>query len=238
MQTNIKSWANTDDEENAMNDDHYDLWEHMIDICIEQPLHGKTVLDYGCNQGGFLDLLYKRHPFKNATGVDIATESLGVAAERLVGKPVTFGTPDDLGSPEMRGTFDIAFSHEVMYLLPDLAEHAAKIHSVLKPRGTYYAVIGCHTDQPLWKDWLSLISEYSNVPVRSYALDDYANAFIDAGFTASVQPFRMNGFFPLKQNNPYFPRVADTLRYYEKDKVIFRFDKSAAHPTHPAIAEA
>ena len=139
---------------------------------------------------------------------------------------MNFETPDALDNPKMRNVYDVAFSHEVLYLLPDLNAHAAQMYECLKQNGVYYAAIGCHTDQPQWDEWVSLISSYSNVPVQSYSLDDYANAFIDQGFKASVQPFQLSGFFPLKQNNPYFPRIADTLRYYESDKVLFRFEKS------------
>lgn len=225
MQSNIKSWANCDDEESAMNDDHHYLWEHMIKTCVHRGLSHKSVLDYGCNQGGFMELLYRHHPFQSGMGIDIATESLAFAAQRLAGKPVSFGTPEDLDSPKLRAMFDLAFSHEVLYLLPDLAEHAAQMHNALKQNGVYYAAIGCHTDQPQWDEWVSLISSYSNVPVQSYGLDDYANAFIEQGFKASVQPFQLSGFFPLKKDNPYFPSVTDTLRYYQNDKVLFRFEK-------------
>ncbi len=227
LHTDIKSWANTDNEEDAMNDDHHYLWEHMIQTCANRSYAGKTVLDYGCNQGGFLELLYAHNPYQKGVGVDIATQSLAIASQKLGGKPVEFNTPESLDA--LRSVFDVAFSHEVLYLLPDLAAHAAQMHKALKQNGVYYAAIGCHTDQPQWDEWVSLISSYSNVSVQSYSLDDYANAFMEAGFEVSVQPFKLSGFFPLKQNNPYFPRVTDTLRYYESDKVIFRFKKSNAN---------
>lgn len=42
--------------------------------------------------------------------------------------------------------FDIAFSHEVIYLIEDIAQHAADMLRVLKPGGVYYAVTGCQFD--------------------------------------------------------------------------------------------
>ncbi len=225
MQNNLATWTTTDEEESAMNDDHAPLWRHMINLCINEPLTGKAVLDFGCNQGGFLEMLYKKSEYKEALGVDLAKDSLAFARQRLEGKPASFETPEILA--QKSEYFDIAFSHEVLYLLPDIKGHAEIINKTLKPGGVYYAAIGCHTDQPIWEDWVSLIGSYSNVPVQSYSLDDYSNAFFDAGFTASVQPFRMDGFFPLKQNNPYFPKVKDSLRYYNEDKIIFRFEKTA-----------
>lgn len=221
---NIATWTNADGEEEAMNDDHAPLWQRMIALAAPQGCAGLTVLDYGCNQGGFLELLYNKAPFREAMGVDIALESVAFAKQRLARLPFTGGHPAVLA--DKKGMFDVAFSHEVLYLLPDLGAHAALMKSALRPGGVYFAAIGCHTDQPLWDEWRTLIASYSNVPVQDYSLDDYANAFFDAGFTVAAQPYRLDGFFPLKKNNPYFPKVADSLRYYETDKVLFRFENA------------
>jgi hypothetical protein len=34
----------------------------MADVSVPHDLSASTVLDYGCNQGGFLRLLYDNHP--------------------------------------------------------------------------------------------------------------------------------------------------------------------------------
>lgn len=221
----IATWATTQSEEDAMNDDHAPLWAQMIALAAADAPTGKAVLDFGCNQGGFLAMLYNRFPYREALGVDLATNSLAVARQRLQGIPVTFDTPGILA--EQTDRFDMAFSHEVLYLLPDMPAHAAQIKKVLKPGGVYFAAIGCHTDQPLWPAWKELIGGYSSVAVQDYSLDDYAAAFFNEGFRVAVQPYRTEGFFPLKQGNSYFPTVKDTLRYYQSDKVLFRFEKEA-----------
>ncbi|WP_413715620.1 class I SAM-dependent methyltransferase [Serratia ureilytica] len=46
--------------------------------------------------------------------------------------------------------FDVAFSHEVIYLIENITQHSADMLRVLKPGGVYYAVTCCHTDNPLW----------------------------------------------------------------------------------------
>ncbi len=226
MSGSIATWADTTAEEDAMNDDHAPLWRRMIALSVPAgDLQDKAVLDFGCNQGGFLEMLYRRAPYKEGTGVDIAASSVAVAKQRLAKLPVTLGSPDILEKKSAH--YDTVFSHEVFYLLPDLAGHAALLRKILKPGGVYFAAIGCHTDQPLWPSWKVHISSYSNVKVQDYSLDDYAGAFFDAGFKVSAQPYRMEGFFPLKPKNPYFPKVADSLRYYDNDKVLFRFERSA-----------
>jgi len=142
----LKTWAATDDEENAMDDDHRHLWRQMIDHIAEAKLTGMNVLDYGCNQGGFLRLLHRMRPFEAGVGVDLAEASLAKAAAQTTAEPLSFYPVAMLD--RYQGAFDIAFSHEVLYLLPDLAAHAALIKKALKPGGAYYAAIGCHTDNP------------------------------------------------------------------------------------------
>ena len=91
----------------------------MINVSVPHDLHEATVLDYGCNQGGFLRMLYDRHPYKSAVGIDIARE-LVARADLLKGhRPVEHKVTDSAAS--LGRTFDYAFSHEVIYLLRDLA---------------------------------------------------------------------------------------------------------------------
>jgi len=217
----LSTWTKDQAEEDLMNEDHAPLWKQMITLIPSEYWQEKTVLDFGCNQGGFLKEIYKNAAYKKALGVDLAQSSLEVARTRHQRLPTEFNTPEVLNN--QRESFDIAFSHEVLYLLPDLEEHAQIIKQTLKKGGRYYAAIGCHTDQPLWSQWKSFVADYSNIPVFDYSLDDYANAFFKAGFKVGVQPFRLSGFFPLSQNNPYMPRVVDSIRYYNVDKVLFEY---------------
>lgn len=220
----IKTWANNQAEEDAMNDDHYPLWLQMIAHIREESLSDATVLDFGCNQGGFLRLLSQRKPFRQGVGVDIAAESVEAAAKKAPAN-IAYRLADTLETELNR--YDMAFSHEVIYLLADLPAHARQIKQVLKPGGVYYAAIGCHTDNPLWADWVKLIASYSTVPVQNYSLNDYADAFFNEGFKVSAKPYAFTDFVPLKHNNPYFPKVADSLNYYTVQKTLFRFENQA-----------
>jgi SAM-dependent methyltransferase len=154
----VRTWAKDAAEEDAMNDDHDHLWRQLIRHLQEDSLAGKAVLDYGCNQGGFLRLLLEMKPFRHGTGTDIALESLAVARLRAGGLPLDFVRVEDL--KDRRLAFDVAVSHEVLYLLPELAAHAGLIGHVLKPGGVYYAAIGCHTGNPQWRRWREIISSY------------------------------------------------------------------------------
>ena len=53
----------TDDD---MAQDHQEAWERTIQMIDITDIKNKTILDFGCNQGGFLRKLYDAHRLKRA----------------------------------------------------------------------------------------------------------------------------------------------------------------------------
>ena len=217
----IATWNRNPAEEEAMGAVHAPIWRRMIDVSVPHDLHDSTILDYGCNQGGFLRMLYDRHPFNSAVGIDIARESVG-RAELLKGhRPIDYKVADSAASLGRR--FDYAFSHEVLYLLENLAAHANDMKAALRPGGAYVAAMGCHTDSAVWPRWRKLIADTSSIPIYDHSLDAVAKAFSETGFTVAVRPLDLDAFMPVTVGSAYFPKVVDQLRYYSQDKVLFRF---------------
>jgi hypothetical protein len=108
-------------------------------------------LDYGCNQGGFLRLLYDNHPFKAAVGIDIARESVA-RAELLKGhRPISYRVADQAGHARP----DLRLRLQPRGGLPAARRRRARPRHRLGPApgGTYIAAIGCHTDSSLWPRW-------------------------------------------------------------------------------------
>lgn len=215
----LRTWAANQTDEDAMNHEHGPFWRRMIALLAERDLIGKTVLDFGCNQGGLLRLLYHSHGYAEALGVDLAADSVA-RANALAGPiPARYEVRDSLAGLEER--FDLALSHEVIYLLPDLKRHAGEIFASLKPGGSYYAAIGCHSDNPEWPRWRELIGSSSNLPVQSYSLDDVNEAFATAGFDVYARPFFIDEFVPLADDG-FIGGVAATLNYHSVVKTLFR----------------
>jgi SAM-dependent methyltransferase len=220
------TWHKEPEREARMGDAHCPYWRHFITSVPETDLSGKSVLDFGCNRGGFLRLLYALRPFRRGLGVDIARESIA-AARSLKGKlPIEYELADDLGT--WADQIDIAFSYEVIYLLPDLRHHAAEIHRVLRAGGVYYAVTGCHTDSHLWPRWRTLLKEITNAPVHDYSPEDYINAFADQRLSVSFKKFGYDGFVPAPTDGRYYPKAVDALIYPAEDKLLFRICKPRA----------
>lgn len=215
-----ETWHADPTREVAMEESHRPLWRHFITIVPETDLSTREVLDFGCNRGGFLRLLHALKPFRRGLGVDIARHSIDAAGTLAGTAPIEFAVASDLTA--WAGRFDLAFSYEVIYLLPDLAAHAADIYAALRPGGVYYAVTGCHTANPLWPAWRDLIGGATNAPVQDRTPEDYADAFAAAGFEVSFRRFGYDGFVPAAKHRQYYPRLLDSLDYPAEHKLLFR----------------
>ncbi|MQT14162.1 class I SAM-dependent methyltransferase [Segnochrobactrum spirostomi] len=218
----IPTWYVDPSAENAMGDGHAPIWRHLIGLIPERDLSAKTVLDFGCNQGGFLRHLHALRPFRRALGLDIAERSIATANSLKGNLPIQYQTGADVSG--WTETFDLAFSHEVVYLIPDIDAHARDIRQALKTDGIYYAVTGCHTDNPLWPKWRSLVAERTNTVVQDRSVSDYAKAFAAAGFTVSARKILYDGFIPYAPDG-WTPDFMDALDYYSQTKIVFRLVK-------------
>lgn len=223
--TSYATWHTDPAADAGMTHAHAPYWRHFIETLPERDLSTRTVLDFGYNRGGFLRLLHALRPFRHGIGVDIASESVAVANAASGDAPLQYEVTTDL--TPWAGLIDLAFSYEVIYLLPDLAGHARQLHGVLRPGGSYYAVTGCHTESPLWPRWRALIASTSNAPVQDYAPDHYVAAFVGAGFAVSVRRFGYDGFVRVPRDPGYYPSTLDALAYPAEHKLLFRLDKLA-----------
>jgi len=220
---NIDTWLTNEKEENLMFDDHYPMWQVMIDRMSESNLQDKTVLDFGCNQGGFLPVLYQRKPFKMGIGIDVAKQAIEIANENNKNLPLIYEVRDNLS--HLSEEIDVAFSHEVLYLLGNLEQHAKEVFSALKHDGVYYASLGCHTDNPLWSKWKKILERQSNIEIKNYSLNFIAKTFQKNGFHVFAQKFMLNNFILIEEESEYFSSVADHLNYYWDYKILWKFKK-------------
>ena len=117
--------------------------------------------------------------------------------------------------------FDVAFSHEVLYVLHDLDAHARAIHRSLRPGGVYFAVMGVHTRSPLMVEWHSANAERLGLP-PVYDIDDVITTFLDNGFEASLARLAI-GFVPITGLEHHRQgRAVDWLTYYSDEKLLLR----------------
>jgi hypothetical protein len=119
---------------------------------------------------------------------------------------------------------DVAFSHEVLYLLHDLSAHAAAIFGALVPGGVYYAVMGVHTRSPLMAEWHSANAEELRLP-KLYEIEDVVAMFRAAGFDASAARLALS-FVPAASHGHHDGnQLFDWLNYYHDQKLLLRFSR-------------
>jgi SAM-dependent methyltransferase len=219
----VSSWLLDQTEEVHMEDDHVPMWSKLISKMNEPSLEGARVLDFGCNRGGFLQTLYRIKPFEYGLGIDIAQAPIDFARGRSGSAPVEYKV---CNNPQfLNQKFDVAFSYEVIYLLPDIEQHAHQMYSLLDNGGVYYFATGCHTDYPGWQRCKNELLNCSTVTPRDYSLTDYRETFSAAGFEVSACRLQLDTFVRVDLYPEYFPRVEDSLDYFEKYVVIFRCQK-------------
>lgn len=209
-----------------MQDEHGFIWKAMLET-IDMDLAGKRVLDAGCNRGGFLRLLVDSACIAEGHGYDPASDAIA-DARRLAGvRPLTFEVAETV--PDGWGEFDVAFSHEVLYVLKDLVAHAAGLFAALKPSVSYFAVMGVHQESPMMSTWHAETAVELDLP-RLYTLDEVAGVFEHAGFSVSISNLKV-GFVPVSAHRHGHDHRTDLLAwldYYTREKVLLRFTRPSA----------
>jgi SAM-dependent methyltransferase len=209
----------------AMQEEHGFIWDAMLET-VDVELAGKRVLDSGCNRGGFLRLLADRCAIAEGFGYDPAAGAIEDARRLSRGRPLQFEMSDTV--PPGWSAFDVAFSHEVLYLLHDLRAHAAAIFGALAPGGMYYAVMGVHADSPMMAEWHRANRAEMQMP-KLYAIDEVIGAFEAAGFHAAAGRLAMR-FVPTAGGHGHHDRrsLLEWLDYYYEQKLMLRFARPPA----------
>jgi SAM-dependent methyltransferase len=207
----------------AMQADHGFVWRAMLDT-IDVDVAGKRVLDAGCNRGGFLRLLADRAGIGEGFGYDPAPGAIEDARRLAEERPLRFEVADTV--PEGWAGFDVAFSHEVLYLVRDLGAHAHAVFAALAAGGVYYAVLGVHAGSPLMVDWHRDNQRELDLP-DLHDLDDLVATFEAAGFDVSVARLTI-GFVPARgHEHESRGSLLDWLDYYHEQKLLLRFARPA-----------
>lgn len=214
-------WRGAADDE-VMQDEHGFIWRAMLDT-IDVELAGGRVLDAGCNRGGFLRLLADRYGIAEGFGYDPAGAAIEDARRLTDDRRLHFEAASTV--PGTWSGLDVAFSHEVLYLLHDLASHAAAIHRCLHPGGVYFAVMGVHAGSPLMAEWHAANGADLQLPPL-YSVDDVVATFQRVGFEASVARLAFRFIPAATHGHHHGGRLLDWLAYYQDQKLLLRFARS------------
>jgi SAM-dependent methyltransferase len=204
----------------AMQDEHGFIWKAMLDT-VDVDLVGKRVLDAGCNRGAFLRLLVDGYGIAEGFGYDPASGAVDDAKRLADRRRLHFQVAETV--PADWGGFEVAFSHEVLYLLHDIPAHARAMFTALEPGAVYYAVMGVHAGSPVMEEWHRANAEELQLP-RLYDLDEVVSDFHAVGFDAAVARLAVR-FIPTGGRHHEHGRVLDWVNYFSDQKVLLRFGR-------------
>jgi SAM-dependent methyltransferase len=200
-----------------MQEGHGFAWKALLDT-IDVDVRDTKVLDVGCNRGGFLRLLCDEYSIREGFGYDPAPAAVADARALSDGRPLSFAV--GAAVPAAWRGFDVAFSHEVLYLVRDLSQHAAMMYDALEPGASYFAVTGVHDESPRMVDWHASTAEELDLPPLR-PIDDIVDTFVAGGFQAAAARLRM-GFVPAAGHTP---GLVQWLDYYYEHKLLLRLTR-------------
>lgn len=207
------------------------FWQSLLDH-IRREFHGGSVdgvLDVGCHYGGLLVQLASALRPKRLTGIEPAGHSRERALFRLrTLAPTVVVLPPERWAEVPSGSVDIVTCHEVLHLVEDLPGLFGNIARVLRAQGSAFIVVGCHTENPVWKVWSAKLRD-SGQTVFDHTAFDILRTGIAAGMHGALRPLRREGWIIYNPDNTVFkyPSVKTLLDHQYRNKLLFRFLKTS-----------
>ncbi len=120
-----------------------------------------VVLDLACGDGVLLHQISSSGlKQQNLIGVDMSRGELEAAHKRLGTSPVQFLEGRAQKIPLGRNSVDFVLCHMAFMLMDEIEQVVSEIHRVLKPGGTFSAVVGGgYKETPAMKSFLTLLDE-------------------------------------------------------------------------------
>jgi len=203
------------------------FWISMIQASqkVIAPDTPKTVLDFGSREGKFLPVFALMDDLAEGVGVEIDSDHLHAAQEAYQNEHIRYRHYDDLSQYESH--FDVAYSQETLYTLPDLAQHANEIMRALKPGGYYFATMGSHLENPLWPHRRRVIRAEEDYPVYDYSLEEVADVFFAAGFEVGLKRLPVEYFliYNPEVTKSFSRSYSDLVETSYRNKMFFLFYK-------------
>jgi SAM-dependent methyltransferase len=120
------------------------------------PALGERILDMGCGPGFYAaEILQEVGEEGSVVGVDTSAAMLGVAANRVKGRPnADFRQADATGLPVADGEFDAALSVQVLEYVADATAALRELRRALRPGGRLvvwdvdWATLSWHSEDP------------------------------------------------------------------------------------------
>lgn len=144
-----------------------------------------SYLDIGCGNGYTVRWAAAAAPDGSAVGIDVSSRMIALARELSADYPnaafhvATF--PDD--HPLEPGSFEVVYSMEVFYYLPDLGAALAEVRRLLRPGGTFACQVDFYEENAASHAWPDDVG----VEMRLLSEAGWREAFEGAGLEVTEQ---------------------------------------------------
>lgn len=210
-------------------DSNHVFWISMIKESqkILQPNSGKSVLDFGCGNGKFLQLFDLMDNLKDGLGLELDNELIKTANKNNQNNSIDYKVYRNRILDNYNEYFDVVYSQEVLYTLKDLKNHAEEIFNSLKKGGFYFATMGSHIQNPLWSKRRELIRAEEKYYAYDYSLDEVANIFYEVGFRVGLKRLPLEYFMIYDKllTSTFSNSLLDLVETTEENKMLFSFWK-------------
>jgi SAM-dependent methyltransferase len=115
--------------------------QRVKDVLAAIPIRVRTLLDYGCGQGGWLPLLSRVFPGARITGVDISPVAISRAQEQYPEQQ--FYLMEGETAPLAAESFDLVFSYHVLEHVYDVKRTVADLARLVRTGGYLCIIFPC-----------------------------------------------------------------------------------------------
>lgn len=203
------------------NESNFPFWFSMLEEASRLIDFSRvnSIVDFGCGNGGFVQLIHQAFSKPKVFGVEIDVNLLLNCQKNNRHSRINYLHYDDLSRlPKV----DLVFSQEVVYTQESLSHHADDIFNLLHDGGHYIFTIGCHIENPTWASRRLSIRNNEKYCAFDYSLEDVANSFFNAGFRVTVKKLPL--WVPIKyvpRREGEFSSLIDMVRSSEEHKYLF-----------------
>jgi len=209
-------------------DSHLPFWISMIQESQKvTDLKSKNIMDFGCGEGKLLRIIdLFDHSIQTRVGVEIDDNLIHIAISNINNDKLNYIHYRELPTLSNQ-SFDIIYSQEVLYTLPNLELHANEMFNLMAHDSYYFATMGCHTDNPLWEYRKGVIRSENTFPVNDYSLQDIVDVFHDAGFAVMIKrlPVTYSIYYDPIETKRFSKSIVDLVDNIYNYKMLFTFYK-------------
>lgn len=210
-------------------DGNLPFWISMIKESqkVLKPNKKKSILDFGCGDGKFLQLFDLMDDLDSGLGLELNKDLIKKAEQKNSNISIQYKHYEKDVLDKYDKYFDAVYSQEVIYTIKDLKIHAQKIFNSLKNGGFYFSTMGSHIDNPLWSKRRKIIRDEEKYYAYDYSVEEVAEVFYSVGFEIGVKRLPVEYFlvYHPEMTKEFSNSLLDLVDTTYENKMLFSFWK-------------